>query len=163
MADDSVCDLIFSACIGCEVVKQRNMSAQIRNRTADHHGYNTHLFQFWLHPASVWPSAEKQDKSWTQEHVFQGCCWELAHTVVQMHGLSCNMRYYTGTWGSLNDFDFLDDIRWNIPMYFTLSWKALLVSCILCRILAALNDYNWLIMDQWPLLKPKDKDSFILK
>ncbi len=101
------------------------------------------FFNIWLHPASVWPSAEKQDKSWTQEHVFQGCCWELAHTVVQMHGLSCNMRYYTGTWGSLNDFDFLDDIRWNIPMYFTLSWKALLVSCILCRILAALNDYNW--------------------
>ncbi len=42
VADDSVCDLIFSACIGCEVVKQRNMvSAQNRNRTADHHGYNT--------------------------------------------------------------------------------------------------------------------------
>lgn len=93
----------------------------------------------WLRPASVQPSAEKQDKSWTQElsRILLG----MAHTVVQMHCLSCNKHYYTGTWGSLNDF-VLDDFHWNIPVHFMLSWKALLVSSMLCRILAALNHYN---------------------
>lgn len=116
---------------------------QIRNRTADHQGYNTPFSISDYVPLQYGPLWKNRIKAEHRNSVFQGCSWELAHTVVQMHCLSCNTHYYTGTWGSLNDFDFLDDICWYIPMYFTLSWKALLVSCILCRILAALNHYNW--------------------
>lgn len=98
VADDSVCDLIFSACIRCEVVKQRNMvSAQIRNRTADLHGYNTPFSISDYIPLQYGTLRKNRIKAEHRNSVFQGCCWELAHTVVQMHGLSCNMHYYTGT------------------------------------------------------------------
>lgn len=119
------------------------VSTQIWNRTADHQGYNTPFSVSDYVPLQYGPLRKNRIKAEHRNSVFQGCCWELAHTVVQMHRLSCNTHYCTGTWGSLNDFDFLDDTHWNIPMYFMLSWKALLVSCILCRILAASNHYNW--------------------
>lgn len=85
VADDSVCDLIFSACIGCQVVKQRNMmSTQIRNRTADHQGYNTPFSFSDYVPLQYGPLRKNRIKAEHRNSVLQGCCWELAHTVVQM-------------------------------------------------------------------------------
>lgn len=77
----------------------------------------THLFNPIFQLVSVWASMEKKKED------FQRI---LPTREAQTHCLSCNTHYYTGTWASLNDFH-------SVSACFMLSWKALLVSCVLCR------------------------------
>lgn len=135
------------------------VSTQIWNRTADHQGYNTPFSVSDYVPLQYGPLRKNRIKAEHRNSVFQRCCWELAHTVVQMYCLSCNTHYYTGTWGSLNDFDFLDNIHWNSPMYFALSWKAWCHAYCVGFLLLQTTTTD-LIMDLWPLQKTQGQGLF---